>query len=174
MSGNEAISLRAFEQLPAIVLGPLAGRPEKDWHRAPPGKWTPAQIAEHLAIGLDSTSRRFDERRDRPSMKRRPRSAFARLADFCIIGLGWYPPGWFSAPEGTRPAARPEPAAVERQFREGHARFVALARTILPGRGRDLFVKHPVMGDLTLEEWLRFHVVHCGHHARQIRDRLAP
>jgi hypothetical protein len=62
---------------------------------------------------------------------------------------------------------------VERTFREGHARFVELAHVMLPGRRRDLFVKHPVLGDLTLEEWLRFHVVHCTHHAKQIRDRLA-
>jgi hypothetical protein len=173
MSRNEASSVGSFEQLPDLVLGPLAGRAESHWHRAPPGKWTPAQIAEHLAIGLDATSRRFDERRNRPPMTRRPRSALARVADFCILRLGWYPQGWFSAPEGTRPSARPDPATVERTFRDGHSRFVALARSILPGRRRDLFVKHPVMGDLTLEEWLRFHVVHCAHHAKQIRDRLA-
>jgi len=29
----------AFADLPQLVLGPLAGRPEADWHRAPPGKW---------------------------------------------------------------------------------------------------------------------------------------
>ena len=40
-------------------------------------------------------------------------------------------------------------------------------------RRHDLFVKHPRLGDLTLEEWMRFHVIHARHHARQIRDRLA-
>ena len=40
-------------------------------------------------------------------------------------------------------------------------------------RRHDLFVKHPRLGDLTLEEWMRFHVIFSRHHARQIRDRLA-
>jgi len=31
-----------FAAIPDLVLGNLAGRPEADWHRAPPGKWTPA------------------------------------------------------------------------------------------------------------------------------------
>lgn len=168
----EAISLRAFEQLPALVLGQLAGRPPADWHRAPPGKWTPAQIAEHLAISLDSTSRRFAERGSRGPMRRRPRGLTARLAELCIIRLGWFPSG-FNAPEGTHPAARPDPPAVERKFREGHARFLELARALLPARRHDLFVKHPVIGDLTLEQWIRFHEVHCAHHAKQIRERLS-
>jgi hypothetical protein len=28
------------------------------------------------------------------------------------------------------------------------------------------------MGDLTVEEWMRFHVIHARHHARQIRERV--
>jgi len=52
-------------------------------------------------------------------------------------------------------------------------RFLALARELLPDRQADLFVRHPAFGDLTLPEWLRFHVRHCAHHARQIRARLA-
>jgi hypothetical protein len=61
---------------------------------------------------------------------------------------------------------------VRRELRAGHARFLELARTLLPRRAEDLLVKHPVLGDLTLEEWMRFHIVHCRHHAKQIRDRM--
>ncbi|MGH7698942.1 MAG: DinB family protein [Gemmatimonadales bacterium] len=161
-----------FSQLPDLVFGPLAGRPPADWHAAPPGKWTAAQIAEHLAISLDGSSRRFEERRERGPMARRPRTALGRIGAFCIVGLGWFPRG-FTAPEGSRPGAHPDPVAVERQFRAGHARFLALERLLLPARRRDLFVRHPVLGDLTFEEWMRFHVVHCRHHAKQIRARLA-
>src|SRR5437879_293583 len=45
-------------------------------------------------------------------------------------------------------------------------------RALLPERRADLFVKHPRMGDLTVEEWMRFHVIHARHHARQLRERL--
>ena len=52
-----------FAAIPDMVLGPLTGRPEADWHRAPPGKWTAAQIVHHLAISIDGSGRVFAERR---------------------------------------------------------------------------------------------------------------
>jgi len=50
--------------------------------------------------------------------------------------------------------------------------WLRLERELLPRRRADLFVKHPRMGDLTLEEWMRFHLIHARHHARQIRRRI--
>ena len=161
-----------FAELPDLVLGPLAGRPQPDWYRAPPSKWCPAQIVEHLAIGVDWSSRKFDERSRRGPMARRSRDLRARVAYVLLLGLGWWPPG-AQAPEGTVPPDHPDHLAAERKFREGVARFLELERTLLPARRNDLFVKHPVLGDLNLEEWLRFHVSHCQHHAKQIRERLA-
>jgi hypothetical protein len=161
----------AFAAIPDVVLGPLAGRAEADWHRAPPGKWTPAQIVHHLAISLDMSGRTFEERRGKPPMRRRSRTARERLAYFLVLQVGWMPSGR-RAPELTRPAERPDPRVVERQLRDGVARFLALERELLPLRRDDLFVKNPALGDLTLPEWLRFHVRHCAHHARQIRARL--
>ena len=162
----------AFADLPELVLGPLVGRPDADWHRAPPGKWSPLQIVQHLAIGIDGSARTFDSRRAHAPMRRRPRTAWQWLGYMVILRVGWYPTG-FQSPAAVRPAERPDRAAVERQFREGLARFAALERELLPARARDLFVKHPRLGDLTLPEWVRFHAAHCAHHAKQIRARLA-
>jgi len=165
------VTLDGFAAIPDLVLGPLAGRPEADWHRAPPGKWTPAQIVHHLAISVDGSSRVFQERRAKPPMRRRPRPVWQRVAHFVYLDVGWIPSGR-RAPAATEPAQRPDTAAVERQLRDGVARFLALARELLPARGSDLFVRHPTFGDLTLPEWLRFHVRHCAHHAKQIEARL--
>src|SRR3989442_12567771 len=57
-----AVTSEAFAAIPDVVLGPLAGRPEADWHRAPPGKWTPAQIVHHLAISIDGSGRGVEDR----------------------------------------------------------------------------------------------------------------
>ena len=161
-----------FAAIPDVVLGPLAGRPEADWHRAPPGKWTAAQIVHHLAISIDGSGRIFEDRRGKPPMRRRPRPLRQRLGQFVYLDDGWIPAGR-RAPAATEPAPRPDAGAVERQLRDGVVRFLALARELLPARRDDLFVKHPAFGDLTLPEWLRFHVRHCAHHAKQIRARLA-
>lgn len=162
----------ALAGLAGEVLGPLEGRPDADWQRAPAGKWTSAQIVEHLAIGFEWSAAKFRERRDRPPMARRRRTAMEWAAYALILGLGWYPSGR-QAPAGSVPAPRVERAEAERRFRAGALAWDALVRDLLPARRRDLFVKHPRLGDLTVEEWLRFHLAHARHHARQIRDRLA-
>ncbi len=161
-----------FAAIPDVVLGPLAGHPEADWYAAPPGKWCAAQIVHHLAIGIDGSGRTFEARRGKPSMRRRPRPVRQRVAQFVYLDIGWIPSGR-RAPAPTEPAERPDAGAVQRQLRDGVARFLALAHELLPARRDDLFVKHPAFGDLTLPEWLRFHVRHCAHHAKQIRALLA-
>ena len=146
-----------------VVLGPLAGRPESDWQRAPAGKWTPAQIVEHLAISLERSARGFEQATG--GQHRRPRTPLERVACGLGFGLGWTPPG-VRAARGTTPAARVEAGEAERHFRDGLARWAAL-------QDAGTFVRHPRLGDLDLEEWLRFHAWHCRHHAKQIRRRLA-
>jgi DinB family protein len=158
--------------LPDLVLGPLAGRTDADWYHAPPGKWGPAQIVQHLALGVEYSARTFESRRERAPMRRRPRSPRELIAYALVLGVGWIP-GRRRAPSATLPAEQPERTAVERQFREAVERFLVLERELLPARRVDLFAKHPVLGDLTLPEWGRFHIWHCRHHARQIRARLA-
>jgi hypothetical protein len=158
--------------IPDLVLGPLAGRAEADWYRAPPGKWSPAQIVQHLAISIDGSGRTLESRRAHAPMRRRPRTAREVASYVLTLYIGWVPPG-VEAPAAVRPAARPECDAVERQLREGVARFLALERALLPARRDDLFARHPVLGDLSLPEWIRFHAWHCAHHAKQIRARLA-
>jgi len=162
----------AFKTLPDLVLGPLAGRPDADWYRAPAGKWNSAQIVEHLSISLEGSSRGFESRRDKPAMRRRPRTGLELLSGFVILRVRWFPPGRTSPP-GARPPEHVDRSYAEAHFREGFERFLRVAPELLPTRSKDLFVKHPVLGDLTLPEWLEFHVVHCGHHAAQIRSRAA-
>ena len=155
-----------------IVLGPLAGKSDGDWYRAPAGKWNPAQIVEHLALGLEWSGKGFDERRARDPMTRRPRTLFQKAARGVLMGLGVYPMG-FKAPAASVPGPHVDRALAETHFRDGVARFRDLESLLLPARGLDLFVKHPRLGDLTLEEWERFHLLHARHHAKQIRKRLA-
>ena len=104
-------------------------------------------------------------------MTRRPLTTLQRLIKLVIMGSGRFPP-FAQAPERSVPASQVERAVVEAHFREGVGRFIDLVRLLLPARRYDLFVKHPRMGDLTIEEWMRFHVIHARHHARQIRRRL--
>ena len=158
-------------QLPALVLGPLQGRSDEEWEHGPPGKWTPAQIVEHLALGLNLSAATFLSRRNHAPMSRRRRTPAEHVARLFIFGLRWFPPGR-KAPERTTPAAEIDGATAEAHFLAGVEAWDQVDRALLPERRTDLFVKHPRMGDLTVEEWMRFHVIHAHHHARQIRERI--
>ena len=153
-----------------MVLGPLAGRPEADWQRTPSGKWTPAQIVEHLALSLEFSARGFES--GVGPRVRRPKTLFERISTWFVFGVAWIPPG-VQAPRRATPAARVEAVDAERHFRDGLIRWTSLESLLEARRGPEVFVHHPRMGDLSLEEWFRFHAWHCDHHARQIRRRLA-
>jgi len=157
-------------ELSALVLEPFRERSDAEWERGPAGKWTPAQIVEHLALGLRLSGETFLARRSHAPMARRRRTPVERIARLLILGFRWFPPGR-KAPSRTRPEQITRRLAEE-HFLAGLAGWAQVERELLPMRGRDLFVKHPRLGDLTVEEWIRFHLIHARHHARQIRERI--
>lgn len=154
-----------------LVLGPLRGHADSEWEHGPPGKWTPAQIVEHLALGLNLSAATFLSRRAHAPMSRRRRTPAEHVARLFIFGLRWFPPGR-KAPERTTPAAEIDGATAEAHFLAGVEAWDQVDRALLPERRTNLFVKHPRMGDLTVEEWMRFHMIHAHHHAKQIRERI--
>lgn len=164
-------SMKPLGELPDLVLGPLRGHPDSAWEHGPPGKWTPAQIVEHLALGLTLSAQTFQARKHHAPMKRRSRTPAEKIATLFIFGFRWFPPGR-KAPERTTPPASIDRATAEAHFLAAVEAWDQVDRALLPERRADLFVKHPRMGDLTVEEWMRFHVIHARHHARQIRERI--
>jgi DinB family protein len=158
-------------ELSALVLEPLRDRTDAEWERGPAGKWTPAQIVEHLALGLTLSAETFQARRDHAPMSRRSRTPAEQIATLLILGFRWFPPGR-KAPSRTKPMEQITRPVAEAHFRAGIAGWEQVERDLLPTRGQDLFVKHPRLGDLTIGEWIRFHLIHGRHHARQIRRRI--
>ena len=164
-------NLTPIGELPDLVLGPLRGRADSEWERGPAGKWTPAQIVEHLALGLTLSAETFHSRKNHAPMKRRPRTPAEKIAKFFIFGFRWFPRGR-KAPERTTPGPQIDRRTAESHFLAAVEAWDQVDRALLPERRADLFVKHPRMGDLTVEEWMQFHVIHARHHARQIRERV--
>jgi hypothetical protein len=153
-----------------MVLHPLREVEGEDWHRTVPGKWSIAQIVRHLSIGIDYAAATLEKRADRNDMKRRatPRQTLLRHV---MLGLGRMK-GGRDAPEGTVPEERPDPEATLAQFRMGVARLEGMLGTWPRERQVEVFARNPVLGDLNLPEWVRFHYVHCRHHTKQIATRL--
>src|SRR3981081_1813909 len=107
-------SMRPLGELQDLVLGPLRGRADSEWEHGPAGKWTPAQIVEHLALGLTLSAETFQARKNHAPMRRRSRPPAEKIAKLFIFGLRWFPPGR-KAPERTTP-----PPQIDRRTAEAH------------------------------------------------------
>jgi hypothetical protein len=161
---------RQLAALESMILTPLDGVQKEAWHRAPRGRWSVAQVLNHLALGLDAVVRKLEERKDRTDLTRRA-TPKQHLLRHLMLGLGRFPPGR-RTPEGTVPADRPDPELVAAQFRMAIRRLEGLCETLPPEQQQRIFVRNPVLGDLNLPEWVRFFYVHNRHHAQQIKVRL--
>src|SRR3989454_3901160 len=133
---------RSLAELPTLVLGPLRGRTDGDWERGPEGKWTPAQIVEHLALGLTSSAAKFAERRNHAPMARRPRTPAEKIAKLFVFGLRWFPPGR-KAPERTVPPPQMPRVVAEAHFLARAGRPVPLRDHPAPGRPARLLRQEP-------------------------------
>lgn len=160
-----------FAGLDDYILEPLKGASDEQWARSRDGRWSPGQIVDHLGSAFTLSAAGFAERADKPPMTRRPRTGPEVVAKFFVFNFGWFP-GRPQAPKATVPAPQPERAATEAKVRDAIARFLELERRLLPARAGDLFLKHPRFGDLTLPEFMHFHVRHAVHHRKQIVERL--
>src|SRR6185436_12428428 len=121
--------MTAFRDLPDFLLAPLKGRSDDDWHRAPAGKWSPAQIVDHVTTAIENSAKGFASRADKPPMTRRPRSAVQLAAGVLILRLGVFPSGR-KAPEMTIPKDRPDRSATETRLREAVRAFNEMETTM--------------------------------------------
>src|SRR5271166_3420242 len=142
-----------------------------DWHHAPPGKWSCAQIFEHLLLSYTATTQGTLKAMEigkplggRPTLR-------DRISTFYVAGLGLLPSGR-AAPQQVTPK---DGAGLEslRQFNDA---LVAMDATLADAEkrfgSRVKVLNHPVLGPLTAKEWRRFHRTHAKHHLRQIAERV--
>ena len=160
---------RQLDRLEPMVLHPLRDLNEDWWHRGPEGKWSIAQILEHMSIGVDVVATLLERRSDRTDMRRRSKP-YQNVLRHLVLGVGRHP-GGLKAPEVARPGDHPDPELITAQFRMGVERLKQYHETWSDEQKEHVFVAHPLLGDLTLLEWARFHYLHCRHHAEQIKWR---
>jgi hypothetical protein len=158
-------------QLERELEDAIAGASPRDLDRGPAGKWSPAQILEHLYRTYKGTNFGISKCLEKGRPLVTPATLKHRVGTFLICNLG-YVPGGFKAPERTRPQGMPAEEVVQAIFPQ--IRLVASGLAELETRfGAEVKVlDHPVIGPLTTRQWRKFHLAHGRHHARQIRERL--
>jgi DinB family protein len=137
------------------------------WH--PEGKWSIAEILEHLALTYSGTKLAFDRCLQSGKPCARIPNTKDRLRAFVVTRLKYLPTG-LEAP----PATRPKGAPFE-NIRQDFATKITLMEDSIAESERHFgagvkVLDHPILGPFTPSEWRRFHCVHGQHHLRQIRQ----
>jgi hypothetical protein len=129
-----------------------------------PGKWSPSQVVEHVAGGLEEAANVVS---GAPSIPMIPAflRPLARLYFNWILKKGVFPNGW-KAHKALNPATGPATPAQARVRLEG-----ALAR-FDQECGRRAASGHQLVssgfGTVSLEDLVRFSALHTRHHCKQM------
>jgi hypothetical protein len=129
-----------------------------------PGKWSPSQVVEHIAGGLDEAANVVS---GAPSLPMPPAflRALARLFFYRILKKGVFPKG-FKAHKALNPTSGPATPAEARVRLEG-----ALDRFDQECLRRVASGQHVVrtgFGLVSVEDLVRFSAIHTRHHCKQM------
>ncbi len=159
-----------LERLRQAIDRATRGMTTEELTRHPPGKWSTAEVLEHLCLTYAGTIKAFDRCLEAgkplggvPTLKQR---AFIAL----VVDLGHFPKGRKS-PERVRPKGMlaehvvadigPRIAAMDQLITQCEIRYGARTKVL----------DHPVLGPLTARQWRKFHWVHGRHHVKQIHKQ---
>jgi hypothetical protein len=152
----------AANRAAVLDLVAAAERSATTWSTPPaPGKWSPSQVVEHVARGLEEGANIVS---GTPSIRLMPAflRPLARLYINRVLKKGVFPKG-FKAHKAMNPTGGPATPAEARVRLEG-----ALARFQQECRRRAASGQHVVGIGLSVQDFVRFNTIHTRHHCQQM------
>lgn len=137
--------------------------------RSRPGKWSIAEILEHLYLTYTGTTKGFERvltdgrsLATKATWKQRGRA-------FVVVSLGYMPRGRKSPAVGL-----PRGIPAEKISADIIPTISSMEETMNKVAGifgeRIPVLNHPILGPLSVRQWRKFHLVHGLHHVSQIRN----
>ena len=160
-----------LQRLQGELQSAIAGATAAAVQQAPAGKWSAAQVMEHLFLTYKNTNKGIGKclQNGRPIVTG---ATFRhRIGTLLVIRFG-YLPGGRKAPERATPQGLQAEAVRQAIFPEIQRMESGLRECENTFGPRTKIMDHPFLGPLTAAEWRKFHWLHGRHHARQIRQRL--
>jgi hypothetical protein len=134
------------------------------------GRWSIAEIVEHLHRTYSGTVKGFERCIAAGASRASPATLMSRLRVFTVVSLGYFPTG-VEAPKQVAPTGQEPLSAAMRHVHAHLESLDAAASEVAACLGRGRVMDHPILGPCTVEEWLRFHHRHTRHHYKQIMQR---
>ena len=155
----------AANRATVIDLVAAAERSAATWTTPPaPGKWSPSQVVEHVARGLDEGANVVSGVPPIPTPPAFLRLV-ARLFFYRILKKDAFPKG-FKAHKAMNPTSGPAtPAEARARLEEAFARFdQECRRRVASGQ----HVVNTGFGTVSVEDFVRFNAIHTRHHCKQM------
>jgi len=131
-----------------------------------PGKWSPAQLTEHVARSLEEAANCIAERPSKlPTLPKLIRPVAGWMFRR-ILRTGKFPKAKTNRamnPESTAPAIPANPAEARTRLQTAQATFEREARA----RAGRTFT-HSAFGEVAVEDYVRFTELHTRHHTKQL------
>jgi len=162
-----------LERLQTAVASATKGMTTDDLTRHPEGKWSAAEVLEHLYLSYTGTTKGCERCLQTGEPLARVPGWKDRLVTAVVVGVGYLPRGR-KATKHTIPRGMPAEKVLADIGSQISAMDTAIARCEARYGKHTRIMDHPVLGPLTAAQWRKFHFVHGKHHVKQIlqlRDR---
>lgn len=156
-----------LERLHEAVTEAARGMTAEQLRRHEPGKWSAAEVLEHLYLSYTGTVKGLGRCLEEGKPLARTRTFRDLLATTLVTGIGYFPSGRKS-PRQANPRGIPA-EQVMAEIGPAIRKMDELITQCMERHGDALILDHPVIGPLTASQWAKFHWVHGRHHMKQIR-----
>ena len=155
---------RLQEAITAVTRGMTPG----ELTRRPPGKWSVAEVLEHLYLSYTGTTRGFARCLEAGKPLASVPTLKQRFTIAAVTGAGYFPTGR-KAPK----QAVPKGTAAEIVLADIGPQITAMDEVIACCEARHgkrtRLLDHPILGPLTAKQWRKLHWLHGRHHIKQIQ-----
>jgi hypothetical protein len=155
-----------LEKMQKLLATATAGMSDEElqWH--PKGKWSAAEVLEHLFLTYTGTIKAFERAMHSGRPLASPPTIKHRLQAFVVFGLNYLPSGRKAPPHALPRGLIPEQVNADIQGKiHAMEEIIGECERRL---GSGPLLDHPILGPLTAKQWRKFHLIHGRHHARQI------
>lgn len=161
-----------LERLQQELRNALAGASTVRLNDGPTGKWSPAQILEHLYLTYRGTNKGLAKCLEKGAPLATAGTFRDSLRSFVVCNLGYFPSGR-KAPERATPTGMAAEDVRRAIFAEIDQMDAALSECERKFGAALKVLDHPVLGPFSVLQWRKFHWVHGRHHIGQIQARIA-